>query len=152
MMRHRYVFIPVGDEELKQYHLTGNYSRSKVCESVRTNGYSSRCMQLFLMRTGFSFVDKALQDYSRSVVNWQSALDALPESDKKTRDQYTTGLEAAKAKIQQLQNASGPQSIVINVNEEGSLPWVVAKAMIPGLRARNDFKSSVSTRNCLAPS
>lgn len=80
-------------------------------------------------------------NYSESQESWKRALEALPKSDLKPAEQtqkaqYQAGLDAAIAGVNKMKNTPtvGEQAII--VQGEGRMPWDLAAAMIPGLRAQ----------------
>ncbi|KAJ7466992.1 hypothetical protein FB451DRAFT_1483962 [Mycena latifolia] len=82
----------------------------------------------------------ALGNYPQSKESWQRALDALPKSDlthaeEVQKEQYQAALAAAAAAVVKMENTPIVGDRAIIVKGEGRLPWDLAAAMIPDLRA-----------------
>ncbi|KAJ7707341.1 hypothetical protein B0H17DRAFT_1191857 [Mycena rosella] len=81
-----------------------------------------------------------LGDYPDSKESWQRALDALPKFDltqaeENQKTQYQAGLTAAAVGLEKMKNTPivGDQAIIMQ--GEGRMPWDLAAAMLPCLRA-----------------
>jgi stress-induced-phosphoprotein 1 len=93
---------------------------------------------------------QGLNELSQAVEAWTRALSVLPvdsltPAEKKQRDQYSSELAAAKAKLEEMKaNPKNPEGVTtLSPSEHDKLPWKRAAAIIPGLIASNTWNSSV---------
>ncbi|KAJ7707351.1 hypothetical protein B0H17DRAFT_1281052 [Mycena rosella] len=82
----------------------------------------------------------ALGDYPDSHESWQHALDAHPKFDltpaeETQKTQYQAGLTAAAVGLEKMNNTLVVGDRAIIVQGEGRMPWDLAAAMLPSLRA-----------------
>lgn len=109
---------------------------------------STRCMSKLSAERKLRFIinTQALYDISDAIKAWQKALDTLPKDNLtpaqlKQREQYETGLKAAKLKAE----PDTPSRVITIPATSGQHPWQVAKAMEPELQTQgiNLVRSSV---------
>lgn len=102
---------------------------------------------------------QALELYPSAMKSYQLALDTLPKESLKpaeltSKKQYETALEAVTLKQQNLEAARNRprqqptrEKPFIQVNSSKKMPWVVANEMIPNLRLKENYFSSVSVHD-----
>ena len=93
---------------------------------------------------------KGLGRVDQAIEAWARALEVLPAenlapAEKKQRDQYSSELATAKAKLDDLQvNPKQPEGLkVCRPGERWRLPWERAIAILPDLAASQTWNSSV---------
>lgn len=81
---------------------------------------------------------------------WERALGTLPaenltDAEQKQKDQYSSELEVAKAKLEDLKaNPRKPKgATVVGPSDQDKLPWKRARAVLPDLAASQTWDSSV---------